>query len=79
MTGNVDPWRTQKVEIWNEDYSAQESKREYVVVREIRGVQESGDYYRRQDSVDVTLYLDSQTGLVVFDVAAYEKSLEARS
>lgn len=80
MTQSVDTYRTREVEYYDPDLGNRvTSSRSYVVVSEIRGVQErSGYYYEDPTPVDTTLFLDPDTGLVVFDVGAYEKWLEKR-
>lgn len=67
-----------KVEIWGmgeSGYESRKSEREYITVSKIRGVtsHEPGYGYPREETVDLTLYLDPETGLVVYDIGAYER------
>ena len=68
-----------KVEHLDDDYTWVESEREYVeAVDGLEFNYEYGDYYRHVERKRVNLYLDPATGLVVFDVQAYEKWLAGR-
>ena len=61
-----------KVEYWDAQTVAfVESEREYVEATEALTYEE--DYYRHTKKRKANLYLDPATGLVVFDVQAYEK------
>lgn len=57
------------------------SEREYIPVTSIRGatIDPYEPYsYRQEKMTDITLYLDPITGIVVWDIAAYEKNLGHR-
>lgn len=56
-----------------------ESERRYEVVEDVTGSREVGDYYRSNESVRMTLYLDPANGLVVHDVQQYEEWLKANN
>lgn len=60
-------------------YEYNESEREYLEVSQVRGTisKDRGYGYPTNETIDVTLYLDPETGLVVYDVAAYEKWIGA--
>lgn len=65
---------TQKVKYYsNEDHETHVSTREYFQIDSIVGTEETGDYYRHNERTELTIFLDPQTGLVVFDVEAYER------
>lgn len=58
----------------NEDYVWVDSQREYVeAVGGLEFNEEVGSYYTHNERRSVSLYLDPNTGLVVFDIEAYEK------
>lgn len=57
----------------------EESERTYTPIEaRVTQTRERGYGYPEDVSVDVNLYLDEQTGLVVWDVRRYEEWLEAR-
>lgn len=60
-------------------YEWVDSNREYVeAVEGLEYNEEVGDYYTHTERRRVSLYLDPLTGLVVFDVVAYEKWMGER-
>lgn len=67
------------VEVYDaENYQWVDSSREYIeAVDGLEFNEEVGDYYRHTERRSVSLYLDPLTGLVVFDIATYEKWLDS--
>ena len=62
-------------------WTAHDSEREYVPVDNVHGTVTTPDVpYERSEtgSVSFTLYLDPLTGLVVYDIGAYEAFLRER-
>lgn len=70
----------EKVQTWDADtMNWTDSKRSYIeAVGGLEYNEEVGDYYRHTERRSVSLYLDPLTGLVVFDVEAYEKWMGER-
>ena len=62
----------------SDTYEDNPSRRKYVETEGIFYYQEIGSYYTHTERHHTSLYLDPATGLVVFDVSAYEKWLEAK-
>lgn len=77
MTESARQQLPRHISYWDaETLETQTSKRKYIEVREIRGTAENHDYgYRRDNLVDLTLYLDVESGTVVWDIEIYERNL----
>lgn len=63
----------QRVEYYDADWQKVESEREYIETEGIYYHEDVGDYRRHIERKHAPLYLDPLTGLVVFDVATYER------
>lgn len=69
--------RPERVEYYSPEAGMMvESEREYIKVSEITGevTEDYGYGYPHGQIVRLSLYLDAETGLVVWDVEAYERS-----
>lgn len=63
-----------KIERWDpESMTIVESDREYIETEGVYYSEEVGSYYQVHERKHAPLYLDPLTGLVVFDVATYER------
>lgn len=65
-----------KIELqgWGESgWEVRDSEREYIETEGTFYSEEVGDYYRSTERRHAPLYLDPATGLVVFDIPAYER------
>lgn len=76
VTPDATPKRVEYGE-WGEDgYAIRDSDRLYIETTGMEYRDEIGDYYREPVTRYTDVFLDPLTGLVVFDVKAYEKWIQ---